>query len=397
MNREDFLMLKDDIVYFDNAATTLKSKNMIDSMVKYYSLYTSNIHRGDYDAALLTNKMYEKTRDIVKEFLNIGNDYEVVFTSGATMSINQVVFGFFKKVLKKNDIILLTKAEHASNVLPWLKLKEEIGIDIRYIDLNSDFEIDMKSLDNLINEKVKVISIAHITNVIGDVRDINKISEICKKNNIYLNIDGAQSVAHKKIDLCNLDISFLSFSGHKLGGPTGVGVLVGKKELLDKMDPLCLGGGMNDSFNECEYKLKKIPTRFEAGTPPIAEVIGLGEAINYLMKIGMDNIYKHELELKEYLISKLESINDIVIYNRNSKSGIVSFNINGVFAQDVSIYLNYHKICVRAGNHCAKLLGDVLGIKNTVRISMYFYNTKKDVDKFIKIIKDYKKIYDVVI
>lgn len=398
MNREDFPMLRDDIVYFDNGATTLKPKVVVDSVVRYYTEHTSNIHRGDYDAAVKTNKLYEETREIVKNFINCNSSKEVVFTSGTTMSINMIVFGFMKKYLKAGDEVLLTKAEHASNILPWIKLSEEIGIKIEYIKLNEEYCLDEDDLLNKINDKTKVISIAHVTNVIGDVRNIEKIGQICKEKGIVFCVDGAQSVPHMKVDFITSNIDFLSFSGHKMLGPTGVGVLVGKEELLKKMDPIFFGGGMNKDFDvDNKYDLKDIPTKFEAGTPPIGQVIALGEAIKYLKNIGMDKIHEHEMKLKKYLIEKLEKIPNIILYNRNSNSGILAFNLNGVFAQESSIYLNNYHIYVRAGNHCAKVLKDELGIRNTVRISMYLYNNYEDIDKLIDVLKNSEDIFKIVI
>ena len=367
MNREDFPMLEQDIVYFDNGATTLKPKCVTDSIIKYMSEHTSNIHRGDYDAAVITNKLYDDTRNVVARFVNC-DAKEVIFTSGTTMSINQVVFGFMKKHLTKDDEVLLTRSEHASNVLPWIRLSEEIGFKIKYMELDSNYELTVDSVLKSITDNTKVISIAHVTNVIGDVRDVESIGKICKEKNIYFCVDGAQSVPHMKEDFRNSNIDFLSFSGHKMCGPTGVGVLVGKYNLLEEMEPLCYGGGMNNFFEaDNSYELKNAPIKFEAGTPPIAEVIGLREAILYLESIGMDKIHEHEMKLKQYLIERLEKIDNIILYNKNSNSGIVSFNIDGVFAQDSSVFLNHYKIFVRSGNHCAKMLKDEIKIKNTVR------------------------------
>ena len=397
MNREDFLMLSSDLVYVDNGATTLKPKVVVDSMNDYYLGHTSNIHRGDYEAAVKTNALYDGVRDVVASFINCDSDC-VIYTSGATMSLNMVVFGYMRNHLKKGDEVLLNKAEHASNILPWIKLSEEIGIVIKYVPLSKDYSLSYENIVNSVTDKTKVISLAHVTNVVGDVRDVERIGKYCHDNNILFHVDGAQSVPHMKVDFKNSYMDFLSFSGHKMCGPTGVGILVGRKELLEEMDPLCYGGGMNSFFEEdMSYELKDVPVKFEAGTPAIAEVIGLGEAITYLMDIGMDKIHEHELKLKKYLLDKIKDIPNIIVYNKNSNSGILAFNIDKVFAQDTSVYLNHYHICVRAGNHCAKMLKDEINIKNTVRVSMYFYNTYDDIDHLVEALLNSKDIFKIVL
>ena len=397
MNREDFPMLESGVIYFDNGATTLKPKSVVDAMNKYYLEHTSNIHRGDYDAAIKTNELYDNVRNIVGEFINC-DPTTCIFTSGTTMSLNMVVFGYMKKHLKKGDEVLLNKAEHASNVLPWIKLSEEIGIVVKYVPLDNDYELTFDNIVKSVTEKTKVISLAHISNVVGDVRDIKSIGEFCHKNNILFNVDGAQSIPHIKMNFKNSNIDFLSFSGHKMCGPTGVGVLVGKRELLEEMEPIIFGGGMNSYFEEDNsYELKTVPIKFEAGTTAIAEVIGLGATIKYLMGIGMDKIHEYEILLKNYFLDAIKDIPNLIIYNKNSDSGIIALNIDGVFAQDTSVYLNHYKIAVRAGNHCAKMLKDEIKIKNTVRVSMYFYNNYEDIDKLVEALKNSKDIFKVVL
>ena len=397
MNKEDFPMLEGDLVFFDNGATTLKPTQVIEDMDKYYSEFTSNIHRGDYDAAIETNTLFDETRNTVKEFVNARSEDKCIYTSGTTMSINMVVFSFMKSHLKKGDVVLLTKSEHASNILPWFKLKEEIGIDIQYIPLNKNYELTINNLKKVVNNKVKVVSIAHVTNVIGDIRDVEKIGEFCRENNIYFCVDGAQSVPHLPVDFSKSNMDFLSFSGHKMLGPTGIGCLVVRGELFNEMDPLFLGGGMNlDFYSDGKYELHTDETKFEAGTPPIGEVIGLRSAILYLEKIGMENIHEHEKKLKEYLVSKLEKMKNIRLYNTTSASGIVSFNVDGIFAQDISIYLNKYKIAIRAGNHCAKLLHEEIGEHNTVRVSMYLYNDLLDVDRLIDALNNKDILKEVI-
>ncbi len=398
INREDFPILNNNIIYFDNGATTLKPKCVVEAMNDYYYNYGANIHRGDYKISLKASEEYEKVRDKVKDFINAKSSKEIVFTSGATDSLNKIVFGFMKDYLNDGDEVLLTKSEHASNILPWLELAKIKNIKISYIPLNDNHELTLEALTNTINKNTKVISIASITNVVGDVRDINEISKIAHKHNIILVVDGAQSVPHMKTDVIKDDIDFLTFSGHKMLGPTGVGVLYAKEEYLEKMKPIEYGGGMNQYFEvtgEVEYK--SIPTRFEAGTPSIAEVIGLGAAIDYLQSIGMNKIYEYEKELKKYLVSKLESNTKVILYNKNSDSGILAFNLEGIFSQDTAIYLDHYNICVRAGNHCAKILKDEINIKNTCRISLYFYNTKEEIDKLVEALEKSDDLFKVIL
>lgn len=388
MNREDFNILSKNIVYFDNGATSLKPKCIADSIADYYNNYSANAHRGDYDLSLEVDSKYEETRTLVKEFINAKKNKEIIFTSGATDSLNKIIFGYFKNYLNKDDEVLITKSEHASNVLPWFELQDDIKIKVKYIPL-INLEVTLDNVKNSITDKTKVISIAHITNVVGDIRPIKEIIDYAHSKNILVIIDGAQSVAHTKIDIQDLDVDFLAFSAHKMLGPTGVGVLYGKEELLNNIKPIIFGGGMNSSFQFDGTRIySELPSLLEAGTPNIAGVIGFGEAIKYLNNIGMNNISKYEKDLKKYAVNKLKEVKDIIIYNENSESGIITFNIKDIFAQDLAIYLNKYNICVRAGNHCAKILKDDLGIKNTCRISLYFYNTKEEIDYLVKILNN---------
>ena len=388
MNREDFLLLNQNIIYLDNGATSLKPKVISQSISDYYNNYSANAHRGDYDLSLKVDSKYEETRKLVKDFINAKTTKEIIFTSGATDSLNKIIFGFFKNYLKTNDEVLLTKSEHASNILPWFELADELNIKINYIPLEN-LEVTLDNVKRSITPNTKVISIAHITNVVGDIRPIKEIISYAHSKGILVVVDGAQSVAHMQVDVQELDIDFLAFSAHKMLGPTGVGVLYGKEELLNNMHPIIFGGGMNASFQFDGTRIyNDTPTCFEAGTPNIAGVIGLGEAIKYLNNIGMDKTTNYEHNLKKYAISKLKTINDIIIYNENSQSGIITFNIKDIFAQDLAIYLNKYNICIRAGNHCAKILNEDLGIKNTCRISLYFYNTKEEIDYLVKVLSN---------
>ncbi len=390
--RYDFPMLKNDIIYLDNGATTFKPDSVIDAITDYYKNYSANAHRGDYTISYKVDVNYENARKKIADFINADFE-ETIFTSGATESLNMIVNGFFKNILEAGDEVLITKSEHASNVLPWFKLAKELNIVVNYIELDDNLHITMDNVINSITPKTKVISIAGITNVVGDERPIDDICKFAHANNIFVVIDGAQLVPHKKVDVKKSDIDFLAFSGHKMCGPTGIGVLYGKKEFLEKLEPINMGGGMNESFDDPDnVYLKELPTRLEAGTPNIAEAIGLGAAVDYLNKIGMDNIFEYEKKLKTYLIDKLIKLPYIDIINLESDSGIVSFNIDGIFSQDVAFYLNKYNICVRAGNHCAKILKDETGVKNSLRVSLYFYNTYEEIDKLINLLSDRDKI-----
>lgn len=390
--RYDFPMLDNNLIYFDNGATTFKPNVVIDAITDYYKNYSANAHRGDYTISYKVDVAYENSRKKIADFINADFD-EVVFTSGTTESLNMIAEGFFKYLLEPGDEILITKSEHASNVLPWFRLAKTNNCIIKYIELDENLHVTMDNVVNSITDRTKVISIAGITNVVGDERPIDEICKFAHANNIFVVVDGAQLVPHKHVDVKKSDIDFLAFSGHKMCGPTGIGVLYGKKEFLEKLQPINLGGGMNESFdNENEVYLKELPTRLEAGTPNIAGVIGLGAAVDYLSSIGMDNIENYERRLKSYLIDKLIKLPYVDIINLESDSGIVSFNIEGIFSQDVAFYLNKYNICVRAGNHCAKILKNETGVKNSLRVSLYFYNTFEEIDRFIELISDREKI-----
>ena len=398
MNREDFPMLNQDYIYFDNGATTFKPNKVIQSVVDYYTKYTANSHRGDYDLSQKVDYLYESTRDVVKNFIKANNSKEIIFTSGTTMSLNMIVFGFMKYFLKAGDEVLITKAEHASNVLPWLELEKEIGIVVKYIPLDDNHKVTIENVKNSITKNTKVISLAYVTNVIGDVRPIKEIASLIHDNNGLIVVDGAQSVPHIKTDVAYDDIDFLAFSGHKMLAPTGIGVLYAKEKYLELMKPISYGGGMNSRFeSNKEVEYKELPLKLEAGTQNIAGVLGLQAAIKYIEEIGIEKIHEHEIELKNYLLTKLKEIDNIEIYNQETDSGIIVFNIKNIFSEDTSRYLNHYHICVRAGNHCTKMVKDEIGIKNTCRISFYLYNTKEEIDKLIEVLKDNKKIYEVIL
>ena len=398
MNRNDFEMLNNDIVYFDNGATTLKPRCVVNEVIDYYTKYTANAHRGDYDISAIVDSKYEAVRDKVKKFIGAEKRDEIIYTKGTTESLNTIVFGYMDKHLNNGDEVLITKSEHASNVLPWLELSKRKGVVVKFIPLNSDHEVTVDNLLSVITPKTKVISLAHITNVIGDIRPIEEIGKICREKDILFVVDAAQSIGHMNMDVNKYNISFLAFSAHKMLGPTGIGILYGKYELLNKMVPIEYGGGMNSYFESSgELEYKPLPDRLEAGTQNIAGVLGMGAAIDYIQDIGLENIHKHELKLKEYALERLKDIPNIKIYNANSKSGIVIFNIDKIFSQDTAVFLNHFGICVRAGNHCAKIVKDEINVTNTCRASFYLYNTFEEIDRLVDALKQQDKLFEIIL
>ena len=384
----DFPMLNKGIIYFDNAATSLKPISVINKIKEYYEEYSANSHRGDYNISFKVDDEIDNTRIQVKEFINAKKKEEIIFTKNTTESINEIVFGFFEKYLNENDEVILSSSEHASNILPWMILSLKKNIKIVFVDsVNEKLNID--DLVDKITSKTKVISLAQITNVSGDKRDIKTICKIAHNNKILVVCDAAQSAPHMKIDVQDLDVDFLAFSSHKMLGPTGVGVLYGKYELLLKMMPIMYGGGMNNNYNENSLELISIPYRFEAGTQDIASIIGFSEAINYINSYGIKNIERKEKYLRKYLISRLKEIPYIKIYNEFNDGSIVIINMDNVLSGDLGLYLNSRNICVRSGKHCAKM-GD--NKEDTVRISLYFYNTYEEIDYLIDVLKDKKSI-----
>lgn len=391
--RQDFPMLKEiegekTPIYFDNAATTFKPYSVIEACSRYYEKESANSHRGDYDIAYSVDLTVDRCRQKVAKFIN-SDKTEVVFTSGCSMSMNLLAFGYGCKFLKEGDEILLTEAEHASNVLPWFKVAEMTGAVIKYIPLTEEGRLIPENLEKAITDKTKIVSVAQVTNVLGYKNDIKGLSKIAHEHGAILICDAAQSAPHLAIDVKDLDCDFLAFSAHKMCGPTGIGVLYGKYELLKKMDPFMTGGGDNARFDMCgNVAYLEPPAKFEAGTMNLSGIYGFEAAIDYLSKIGMDEIEAYEKSLHDYAISKLSSIKDLIIYNPGADTGIITVNVKDVFAQDEASYLNSKNICVRSGEHCAKLLKDVLKTNATVRISFYFYNTKEEIDELAEALKN---------
>lgn len=392
--RQDFPMLKNTanqvkpLIYFDNAATTLKPQSVIDAVTRYYSEASVNIHRGDYDLSYQVSEEYEQTRKSVARFIH-ANENEVVFTAGASASLNLIAYGYGQKFLEEGDVILTSAAEHASSILPWFRVAEVTGAKIEFIELTQEGELTLENFKKAMHTGVKIVAIAHITNVMGYIAPIKDLAKVAHEFGALIVVDGAQSVPHIATDVKDSDIDFLSFSAHKMLGPTGLGVLYGKYELLEKMDPFMLGGGSNARFDICgNIQLKSSPFKFESGTPAIEAVLGLKAAIDYLEGIGMENIEAYEHELRVYLVEQIKDMPHIHIYNQNASTGIVTLNAKGIFAQDTALYLNSKGIAVRAGNHCAKILVEILKTADTVRVSLNFYNTKAEVDRLVEALRD---------
>lgn len=384
--RKDFPMLVNhpELIYFDNGATSLKPKCVIDAVNDFYMHHTSNVHRGDYAIAAQNDALYDETRKQVAKLINCNPD-EVVYTHNVSQSMNQIAYGMGHDFLKAGDTVLISKVEHASNILPWFHLEQEHGIKVRYIPTDDEGNISIEEFEKCFDETVKAVSVAEVTNVLGSVQPVKQMCRIAHEHGAYMIVDGAQSVPHMPVDVRDLDIDFIGFSAHKMCGPGGVGILYGKKELLEKMTPMLYGGDMNARFySNGEVILKDVPVKFEVGTPNIEGVIGTGEACRYLMQVGMDNIHQYEMELRAYFCEQMSKLDNIVIYNKDNLSGPIDFNVKDVFAQDAASYLASKNIAVRSGNHCAKLLHEVIGTDQTLRASLYFYNTKEEVDRFVK-------------
>lgn len=386
--RSDFPMFKNnDAIYLDSAATTFKPQSVIDTVVNYYTHQSYNVGRSDYLAAFNVEAEVNKVRAKVAKFINADSD-EIIFTSGATASLNLVAFSYGLENLSKDDVILTTMSEHASNILPWFKVADMTNAKIEYVDLDKDNKVSIEAFRAAMHSKVKIVSIAAISNVLGISVPIKEIVKIAHEYNAIVVCDGAQSVPHMLTDVKDSNVDFLAFSGHKMLAPTGVGVLYGKAELLKDMPAFFQGGGSNARYSDAGViSYKKAPAKFENGTMAIESILGLGAAIDYINDLNFEAIIAYEKELAQYLLSEMLKLDNVEVYNPKSESGIVSFNVKGIFSQDVSTYLDTQKVQVRSGHHCSKIFNQVIGANDTVRASIYFYNTYEEVDKFIEVLK----------
>lgn len=372
------------LVYLDNSATTFKPYSVIEAVNHYYMDITANTRRGDYSLAHEADSAFDDARKTIKEFINAKSVDEVIFTSGDTEGLNEIAYGIIP-LLHQDDEIILTQSEHASNVLPWFTVAKITGAKIKYIMLDEKGKVTLEGLKQVISDKTKIVSVASVSNVMGYKVDVKSLAKLAHQYHAIFIDDAAQSIAHMKTDVQDSDVDLMVFSGHKMLGPTGIGVLYGKMEILEKMTPLMYGGEMNARFHSDMYlSLDDIPYRFEAGTQNVAGVLGLQKACEYLLNIGFENIEEHEAALRKYAIEGLKKNGNAIIYNEEADTGIISFNIKNVFPQDVATYLSSKGVFVRSGTHCAKILPEFLKVDGTVRASLYLYNTKEDIDAFVK-------------
>jgi len=377
-----------DLVYLDNAATTQKPQSVLDSINSSYTESNANVHRALYSLGAKATEKYEGARKKISAFIGANSSKEIIFTSGATESLNLLAYSLGNDI-NSGDEILISEMEHHSNIIPWQQLAKRTGSKIRYIPVTDDGELDLSQSDRLFNVKTKIVSITHISNVLGTINPIKKISSLTKQCGAVLIIDGAQGAAHKKIDVKNLGCDFYAFSGHKMLGPTGSGVLWGKFELLDKMDPFMGGGEMIDKVTMTTATWNETPYKFEAGTPNFIQAIGLGAAVDYLENIGMSKITNHEKQLTNYCLDKLHKVENLKIHgSAKSRIGVISFNIKNIHPHDLAQFLNEYNIAVRVGHHCAQPLLSKLNETATARLSTYLYNDEEDIDKLCKALNE---------
>jgi len=401
--RNDFPILKRKVhndkplVYFDNAATSQKPIQVINSISNYYLNYNSNIHRAVHELAEESTAAYELTRDKVAKFINVKNREELVFVRGTTEAINLVAYSWGRQNVQKDDIVVTTEYEHHSNIVPWQLLTKEKGAKLEYIGVDDNGELILDQLDTYLDTgKVKLVTFSQMSNVLGTMSKTEEIVKKCHQKGVLVLVDGAQSVPHLKVDIQKLDCDFFAFSAHKMLGPTGVGVLWARKELLEKMVPFNAGGDMIREVHKYETTWNDLPYKFEAGTPNIADVIGFSAALDYLEKIGMDKVREHEVELTRYALDKISAVKGIVLYGPPDvakRGGVISFNLGDIHPHDLATIIDEDGIAIRSGHHCAQVLMERLDVSATSRASFYIYNTKEEVDVFIKSLNRARELF----
>lgn len=385
------------LVYFDSAATSQKPIQVIETLERYYKEYNSNVHRGVHTLGTKATDAYEGAREKVRKFINAKSMEEIIFTRGTTTALNTVAASYGLDNVKEGDEIVISYMEHHSNIIPWQQVAKKTGATLKYLPLQLDGTISLEDVRQTVTPNIKIVSIMHVSNVLGTINPVKEIGAIAHENGAIMIVDGAQSAPHMKVDVQDLNCDFYALSAHKMCGPTGVGVLYGKKELLNNMEPIEFGGEMIDFVDLQESTWKELPWKFEAGTPIIGNAIGLGAAIDFLEEIGLHNIEKHEHELAQYALERLSEVDGVTIYGPKHRAGLVTFNIEDVHPHDVATVLDVEGIAVRAGHHCAQPLMKWLKASSTARASFYLYNTKEEIDTFVESLIKTKEYFTNVI
>ena len=404
--REDFPILKRKInnhplIYFDNAATSQKPKRVIEAITDFYENHNANVHRAVHTLSQEASELYEKAHEEVADFINANGMEEIVFVRGTTEAINLVAYAWGLHNLKKDDEVIVSLMEHHSNIVPWEILSKLTGFNIKYIEVNDDGTLNYGAFEDIISKKTKIVCVSHVSNFSGVINDVKRVARVAHEYDALTLIDGAQSVPHLPINVKDLDVDFLAFSGHKMLGPTGIGALYSKCEILEKMEPFQGGGEMirEVSFNpvtrRCSITWNDLPWKFEAGTPNVCGGVGLMEAVRYLKKLGMENVNAHECMLTEYAMQRMQECQKVKIYgpkDASVKCGIIPFNVEGLSSHDVALFLDNYGIMIRSGFHCAQPLHEIFKLKSSARASFYVYNTREEVDRFIEVLKEIEQV-----
>jgi cysteine desulfurase/selenocysteine lyase len=404
--RQDFPILKRKInnhqlIYFDNAATSQKPKQVIDAIKNFYENHNANVHRAVHTLSQEASELYEKAHEEVAHFINANDMEEIILVRGTTEAINLVAYAWGLRNLRKDDEVIVSLMEHHSNIVPWEILSKINGFNVKYAEVNTDGTLNYEAFENMISKKTKIVCIAHVSNFSGVINDVKRVAKVAREHGALTLIDGAQSVPHLPINVKDLDVDFLAFSGHKMLGPTGIGALYGKREILEKMEPFQGGGEMirevsfDQATKRCSITWNDLPWKFEAGTPNVCGGVGLMESVQYLGKLGMENVKAHECSLTEYAMQRMQECQKVKIYGPKDvsvKCGIIPFNVEGLSSHDVALFLDNYGIMIRSGFHCAQPLHKIFKLKSSARISFYIYNTREEIDRFIEVLKEIEQV-----
>lgn len=382
-----------DLVYLDSAATTQKPRVVIDAMNEYYRSYNSNVHRGVHTLGTKATDAYEGAREKVRAFIGASSVQEIIFTRGTTTALNTVAISYARANLKEGDEIVITHMEHHANIIPWQQAAKATGATLKYIPLQEDGTLSLEDVKQTITHQTKIVAVTHVSNVLGTINPIKDIAKIAHDHGAIIVVDGAQSTPHMQIDVQDLDCDFFAFSGHKMCGPTGIGVLYGKKDLLNNMEPAEFGGEMIDFVDLYDSTWKELPWKFEAGTPIIAGAVGLGKAIDFLNDIGMEEVSRYEHQLATYALERFKELEGATVYGPQHRAGLVTFNLDDVHPHDASTVLDTEGVAIRAGHHCAQPLMKWLGVSATARASFYLYNTEEEIDELMAALRKTKEYF----